>query len=53
MQNARFVHYVAEELRGLMDNAVAEDSSSRYLEAVEGWIRRKGEGKANFRFGDN
>ena len=49
----QIVHNVAEELRGLVDNAVAEDSSSQYLEAVEGWIRRKGEGKANFRFGDN
>ena len=47
----QFVHYVAEELRGLMDNAVAEDSPAD-LEAVEGWIRRKGEGKANFRFGE-
>ncbi len=44
----QIVNHVAEELRGLMDNAVAEESPAG-VEAVEGWIRRKGEG---FRFGD-
>ena len=44
----QIVHQVAEELRGLMDNTVAEESPAG-SEAVECWIRRKGEG---FRFGD-
>ncbi len=44
----QIVNHVAEELRGLMDNTVAEESPAG-SEAVERWIRRKGEG---FRFGD-
>ena len=43
----QIVSHVAEELRGLMDNTVAEESPAG-SEAVECWIRRKGEG---FRFG--
>lgn len=47
----QIVNHVAEELRGLMDNAVAE-SSPASAEAVENWIRRKGDGTASFVFGD-
>ena len=47
----QIVNYVAEELRGLMDNAVAQDSPAG-ADAVEGWIRRKDGGSANFAFGD-
>ena len=46
----QIVNCVAEELRGLMDNAVAEESPAG-VDAVEGWIRRKGEKTANFTFG--
>ena len=45
----QIVSHVAEELRGLMDNAVAEESPAG-ANAVEGWIRRKGEGAASFVF---
>ena len=44
----QIVNHVAEELRGLMDNTVAEESPAG-SEAVEHWIRRKGE---EYRFGD-
>ena len=47
----QIVNHVAEELRGLMDNAVAEESPASG-EAVESWIRRKGDGAATFVFGD-
>ena len=46
----QIVNHVAEELRGLMDNAVAEASPAS-AEAVESWIRRKGDGIASFVFG--
>ena len=45
----QIVNHVAEELRGLMDNAVAAKSPAG-TEAAEGWIRRKG-GDAPFVFG--
>ena len=47
----QIVNYVAEELRALMDNAVAQESPAGE-DAVEGWIRRKGERTAIFAFGD-
>ncbi len=49
----QIVYHVAEELRGLMDNAVAEASPAS-AEAVESWIRRKGkgDGAATFAFGN-
>ena len=47
----QIVNHVAEELRGLMDNAVAEASPAS-AEAVESWIRHKGDGTASFVFGD-
>ena len=47
----QFVMHVAEELRGLMDNAVAEGSPAG-AQAVEGWIRCKGDEGASFRFGE-
>ena len=47
----QIVNHVAEELRGLMDNAVAENSPAG-ADAVEGWIRRKGDGIACFAFGE-
>ena len=47
----QIVRHMAEELRGLMDNAVARASPGG-SEAVETWIRRKGDGTANFVFGD-
>ena len=47
----QIVNHVAEELRGLMDNSVAEASPAG-AEAVESWIRRKGDGGATFAFGD-
>ena len=46
----QMVNHVAEELRGLMDNAVAEESPAG-AGAVEGWIQCKGEGVASFTFG--
>ena len=47
----QIVNHVAEELRGLMDNAVAAQSPAG-AEAVESWIRRKNGGSARFVFGD-
>ena len=47
----QIVNHVAEELRGLMDNAVAAQSPAG-AEAVESWIRRKNGGAARFVFGD-
>lgn len=46
----QIVNNVAEELRGLMDNAVAKEAPASE-KVVEGWIRRKGDGTANFMFG--
>ncbi len=46
----QIVNHVAEELRGLMDSAVAEASPAS-AEAVESWIRRKGDETASFVFG--
>ena len=46
----QMVNHVAEELRGLMDNAVAEESPAG-ADAVEDWIRCKGNGTASFTFG--
>lgn len=45
----QIVVHVAEELRGLVDEAVAAESPAG-REAVEGWIRR--DGRASFEFGD-
>ena len=45
----QIVNYVAEELRGLMDNTVAEASPAG-ANAVESWIRRKGDEGRNFTF---
>ena len=47
----QIVTHVAEELRGLMDNAVADESPAG-VQVVEGWIRCKGDGGAGFRFGE-
>ena len=47
----QIVNHVAEELRGLMDNAVAAQSPAG-AEAVEGWIRRKRGEVARLVFGD-
>ena len=47
----QIVNHVAEELRGLMDNAVAEESPAG-ADAVEHWIRSKGDGAASFVFRD-
>ena len=47
----QIVNHVAEELRGLMDNAVAEESPAG-ADAVERWIRSKGDGAAGFAFRD-
>lgn len=46
----QIVNHVAEELRGLMDNAVAEEAPAG-ADAVERWIRRKGGGSGRFVFG--
>ena len=46
------VNHVAEELRGLMDNAVAVESPAG-VDAVEGWIRRQGKKCDGFKFNDN
>ena len=46
----QIVNNVAEELRGLMDNAVAEESPAG-ADAVEGWIRRRRGGSTPFVFG--
>lgn len=46
----QFVNHVAEELRGLMDNAVSVESPAG-AEAVEAWVRRKsGTGATRFVF---
>jgi len=45
----QIVTHVAEELRGLADEAVAAESPAG-KHAVEHWIRR--DGRANFKFGD-
>ena len=47
----QIVNHVAEELRGLMDNAVAAQSPAG-AEAVEGWIRSKNGGARRFMFGE-
>ena len=47
----QFVNHLADELRGLMDNAVAEESPAG-AEAIEGWIRRKADEVAGFVFDD-
>ena len=47
----QIVNHVSEELRGLMDDAVAAESPAG-ADAVEGWIRRKSVGNAPFEFGD-
>lgn len=47
----QIVNHVAEELRGLMDNAVSEESPAG-AHAVEGWIRRRRGGSTPFMFGD-
>ncbi|MDD9980677.1 MAG: response regulator receiver domain [Gammaproteobacteria bacterium] len=47
----QIVTHVAEELRGLMDNAVADESPAG-VKVVEGWIRCKGDRGAGFRFGE-
>ena len=48
----QIVNHVADELRGLMDNAVAEASPAS-AEAVERWIRREDGGSTSFVFGKN
>lgn len=48
----QIVNHVAEELRGLMDSAVAALSPAG-AEAVEAWIRRKGDGGRRFVFADS
>ncbi len=47
----QFVNHVAEELRGLMDNAVAEQSPAG-ADTVERWIRQKNGKTEHFTFGD-
>ena len=44
------VNHVAEELRGLMDNAVATQTPAG-AKAVEDWVRRKNGGAGGFVFG--
>ena len=46
----QIVNHVAEELRGLMDNAVAKESPAG-KNAVENWIRHKGGNNGTFMFG--
>ncbi len=46
----QIVTHVAEELRGLMDNAVADESPAG-VQAVEGWIERRVDEGTDFRFG--
>ena len=46
----QIVNHVAEELRGLMDNAVAAQSPAG-REAVEDWVRHKQRGATRFVFG--
>ncbi len=47
----QFVNHVAEELRGLMDNGVAEESPAG-TDAVEGWIGCKQGESGSFKFGN-
>ena len=47
----QIVNHVAEELRGLMDNAVAGESPAGEA-AVDGWVRERGEATESFDFGD-
>lgn len=47
----QIVNHIAEELRGLMDNAVARDSPAGDG-SVENWLQRKCEEIAGFMFGD-
>ncbi len=47
----QIVNHVAKELRGLMDNAVAEEAPAG-ADAVECWIRTRGDGGTSFVFGD-
>lgn len=47
----QIVNHIAEELRGLMDNAVAE-TSSKDVDAVEYWIKDKKDKGEEFMFGD-
>ena len=47
----QIVNHVAEELRGLMDNAVAGESPAGD-DAVEGWVRRRNGPATPFVFGD-
>ena len=47
----QIVNHVAEELRGLMDNAVAGTSPAGD-DVVEGWLRRRNDGTTPFVFGD-
>ena len=47
----QIVTHVAEELRGLMDNAVADESPAG-VQVVEDWIGRRGDEGAGFRFGE-
>ena len=47
----QIVNHVAEELRGLMDNAVAGESPAGD-DAVENWIRHNGDESAGFTFGE-
>ena len=47
----QIVNHVAEELRGLMDNAVSNESPAG-ADAVERWIRSKGDEAARFKFRD-
>ena len=48
---SQIVNHVAEELRGLMDNAVAERSPAG-AKAVESWIRCKSKESGCFKFGE-
>ena len=47
----QIVNHVAEELRGLMDNAVAAESPAG-AELVESWIRQRSGGPGCFVFGN-
>lgn len=46
----QMVNHVAEELRGLMDNAVA-DQSPAGADAIKGWIERRSGDSGSFTFG--
>ncbi len=47
----QMVNHIAEELRGLMDNEVAEKSPAS-ADSVKAWILRKGDEIEHFEFGD-